>query len=119
MRLALFVVWLALVAGAAWAVMFMVPEGDGFTRGLNRFVILLVTGFGALVVAIALALATRRLPQPRDRGAAMMGFFPLLFTGGFWVVFAIVVALAVFTFQLGPGDDMSSAPPPATTPVQP
>lgn len=54
--------WLAAIAASAWSLVVPEPNGDGFTRGLNR--VMAFAGFqcAAAVVAAVLWVAGRRLP---------------------------------------------------------
>lgn len=57
--------WAALFAMSVVSALTIAPEGDGFTRGLNRFGAVLAWQGAAFAAALALLFAGRGAPQLR------------------------------------------------------
>lgn len=64
--IALLLAWAVAFAASLLARVLVVPTGDGFTRGMNRLVIMVGFQALALVLATAALVASRRL-APGDR----------------------------------------------------
>lgn len=88
----LFAFWVALVA-LSFAIAYATPPNDmGFTKGFNRVAVFFAWQFGALVVAVILALLTGR---NRKIGAAgrFLGYAPATLS---FVFFAVVIGFVIY-----------------------
>ncbi len=88
-------VWGALFAWSFAAYLGMEPEGDGFTRGLNR----VSHFFGWQIAAMMMALVCYGLArhQPRRSLARRLGHVPLVLAGLLFLGLAGIVAVTLWT----------------------
>jgi hypothetical protein len=107
LRTAVIILWLAVFAGSFIAWTLTPPEGDGFTRGLNRAGVLLTLQGAAIVLAALAWMLSRRQPPSALR---RMLRAPLVIEGMLLLAAAAAAAFAV----LAPRDE---PPPPPSKPV--
>lgn len=88
----LFAFWAALVALSFAIYQVTPPSDEGFTRGLNRVLVFFTWQFGALVVAVILAILTGR---NRKIGAAgrFLGYAPAIVSFCF---FAMAIGFVIY-----------------------
>lgn len=96
---ALAALWLALFVTSFVALQVTAPEGEGFTRGLNRLAAFLTWQGAALVVAVAGALVLRSAALAVRERWRLVGFAPLVVSV---VVVAAVVAIIAFRVLVQP-----------------
>jgi hypothetical protein len=88
-------VWLVLFVASFVVLQATEPQGDGFTRGLNRVASFLSWQGAALVVAIICALLTQHAVRRGVERVKMPGYLPLVLS-----VFVVGVLIAMIAYRV-------------------
>lgn len=93
------ILWAALAVQGVFAYVTLAPDGEGFTRGLNRVLEFLRWEAFALAAALIGFVAGRGAPKGNiSRFAAR---WPLYLSGGFFLVLILLYLVAVASSRIG------------------